>query len=332
MQQIASDKTLEASYWWLCQTKKKMHHNHSVWHLRHNWETLKPKLQAELMAGNFKLSPLKRYNIDGLEIDSWDAIDSLVLKAMAIALKDMFKKTLSKKITHLQGNGGIHKTVANISQELKRYKYVFKSDVKNYYETINHKILLRILSKQIKDKLVLMIIKDYCNRLIWVDGEYHEIVEHGISMGCPLSPLIGAIYLTELDRALSLKNVFYVRYMDDRVVLTKTRSQLRKAVKKAHQVLARLKLSMHPDKTFIGKISKGFNFLGYLFKPSGLQIGIETIRRAYVKATQLYEQGASKKRIEVYWQRWLRWVCYPLYHPLIVNADQPPMSRLCTKN
>jgi len=153
----------------------------------------------------------------------------------------------------------------------------------------------------------LRLIKEYCNRLIWVDGEYH-LIDKGISLGCPLSPLISALYLKKLDKALSKQKVFYRRFMDDWVVLAKTRNHLRKAVKTAEKILTQLQLNIHPDKTFIGCITKGFEFLGYLFKPEGLQISLKTIHRCYVKLIQLYEQGASRIRIEQYWQKWQRWV------------------------
>ncbi len=63
--------------------------------------------------------------------------------------------------------------------------------------------------------------------------------------------------------------VFYVRFMDDILVLSPTRWWLRKAVKAVNQALGSLNLEKHPDKTFIGRIERGFDFLGYpsIFTP-----------------------------------------------------------------
>jgi RNA-directed DNA polymerase len=55
-----------------------------------------------------------------------------------------------------------------------------------------------------------------------------------------------------LDQCLSGTEAYYVRYMDDILVLTKTRSQLRRAVRTLYQTFGELKVSQHPDKTFIG--------------------------------------------------------------------------------
>ena len=60
--------------------------------------------------------------------------------------------------------------------------------------------------------------------------------------------------------------------MDDWIVLAPTRYKLRQAIKVVNRTLAKLKLGKHPDKTFIGRIERGFDFLGYHFSPGGLSL------------------------------------------------------------
>jgi len=76
----------------------------------------------------------------------------------------------------------------------------------------------------------------------------------GISKGCSLSPLLGALFLSELDEAMAKPPVVCVRYMDDWIILAKKRWHLRKAIRLFNQVLSRLKVIKHPDKTYIGRI------------------------------------------------------------------------------
>ncbi len=95
-------------------------------------------------------------------------------------------------------------------------------------------------------------------------GEFTDIDE-GISRGCPLSPLLGACYLKVLDQLFKNRDLFYVRYIADILIMTETRWQNRKAIKQFNVILNRLKLKKHPDKTFIGRVEKGFNFPGYHF-------------------------------------------------------------------
>ena len=141
------------------------------------------------------------------------------------------------------------------------------------------------------------------------DGGLYEDVIIGIPLGCPLSPLMGALYLKPIDDAMAETGLFYARFMDDWVVLAPTRWKLRAAIRTVNQTLAALKVEQHPDKTFIGRISRGFDFLGYRFRSDGL-IGVarQTVERFVKRATRLYEQWADVKRIGEYVRRWLMWV------------------------
>jgi hypothetical protein len=69
-----------------------------------------------------------------------------------------------------------------------------------------------------------------------------------------------------------------------------------------------LKVAQHPDKTFIGRIARGFDFLGYWYSPDGLSIAPKTVERMVVKVSRLYKQGADDIRIETYLKRWWQWV------------------------
>ena len=105
--------------------------------------------------------------------------------------------------------------------------------------------------------------------------------------------------------------VFYARFMDDWVVLAPTRWKLRVAISTVNQTLAALKVEQHPDKTFIGRISRGFDFLGYRFQSDGL-IGVarQTITRFVERATRLQEQERSGRAalgaFGAYVRRWRR--------------------------
>ncbi|WP_254564074.1 reverse transcriptase domain-containing protein [Oscillatoria sp. HE19RPO] len=115
------------------------------------------------------------------------------------------------------------------------------------------------------------LVGQYLQRFVSDGGEYTDI-EQGISLGCPLSPLMGALYLKPLDDRMAELGCFYVRYMDDWVILAPTCWKLRQAIKAVNQVMADLRVEKPPDKTFIGRIWRGFDFLGDWFSPSGLGV------------------------------------------------------------
>jgi hypothetical protein len=104
--------------------------------------------------------------------------------------------------------------------------------------------------------------------------------------------------------------------MDDIIILAKTRWHLRKAVRTVNQHFNQLKIEQAPDKTFIGKISKGWDFLGYHFDGKQLSVAAKTVEKHVVHYRQLYEQLSMKKAtseemalaLGLYVKRWQRWV------------------------
>ena len=121
-----------------------------------------------------------------------------------------------------------------------------------------------------------------------------------------MSPLFAALYLKPLDDAMDQAGIAYVRYMDDWVILTTSRHRLKRGIRLVNQTLNQLKLAQHPDKTWMGKIDRGFTFLGYHHTRAGLTPAKDTIKRFRQRLTQLYERGASNARIGAYETRWWR--------------------------
>ena len=237
----------------------------------------------------------------------WKAQDALVLKAMAMVLTESLKPHLSKNCVHVKSHGGAKQAVRKIAQNLQPGQFVMRSDVKGYYASIDHFILMQQFCDWVDDRSVRLLFWQHLKRVITLGGTYRD-VEKGLSLGYPLSPLMGALYLSPMDKAVEKLGLFYVRYMDDWLIIAPTRWKLRKAVKVVNEMLASLKVQQHPDKTFIGKAERGFDFLGYAFKPGTLSVAKATLERARQKAHRLYEQGADVLSVGGYWRRFWRWV------------------------
>ena len=67
-----------------------------------------------------------------------------------------------------------------------------------------------------------------------------------------------------------------------------------------------MRVRQHPDKTTIGRIARGFDFLGYRFSSAGLAVARQTVERCAARICLLYEQGAATSRIGDYVRRWVR--------------------------
>jgi RNA-directed DNA polymerase len=231
-----------------------------------------------------------------------------VLKALTIVLSDILP--VSPRCTHVKGHGGAKAAVRQVQNHLATNKFVMRTDVKSFYASIDHLLLMERLASHISERRILSLLGQYLRRTAEQGGWFWEH-ERGISRGCPLSPLVGAFFLDELDRRMEQSGVFYVRFMDDLVVLAPSRWKLRRAVKAVHEVLDRLRLEKHPDKTMIGRIERGFDFLGYHFSRSGLAVAKATLATFVERATRLYERDrkepTSPSRLGRYVRRWVGW-------------------------
>jgi RNA-directed DNA polymerase len=135
----------------------------------------------------------------------------------------------------------------------------------------------------------------------------------GLTAGGALSPLLAALYLTPLDRAMEViaarHDIHYMRYMDDFVIFASTRFHIRRAIRTVHQVLSTLKLRVHPLKRFIGRTTKGFDFLGYRFVTDrGLDAAAKTTAKMLGRVRRLQEQGADVIELRRYVLHWWRWL------------------------
>ena len=97
--------------------------------------------------------------------------------------------------------------------------------------------------------------------------------------------------------------------MDDILVLAKTRWKPRRAVRIINQVLNELRLEKSRPKTFIGKVGKGVDFLGYRFEPGWLTLGQKTVQNFVSRARRLYERergcpAIAEARLGQYTRRW----------------------------
>ncbi len=67
-------------------------------------------------------------------------------------------------------------------------------------------------------------------------------------------------------------------------------------------------LAKHPEKTFVGRIAKGFDFLGYAFGLEGLRVSEPALARFHERCSRLQEQEPGRARLREYVRRWSGWV------------------------
>lgn len=288
---------LEEAFEWIVDLRKDYSPNADIWNLKRDWHTIKYAMLEQLNDGSYMFGLLDRYEFEDATLSLWASQDMIALKLLTHALSAYMGDNLPKDCYHIKGHGGLKKAVLHTHQAISHHRYVMRSDIKSYYDSIDHRVLMNIIREYVHHPILLTLVYKACRRTETRGGIFYDYEKKGIPMGSPLSPLLGAIALIPMDQILSqTQDTFYARYMDDWVVLTKTKSALRKVVKKTHQVLQELQLKLHPTKTYIGKISQGFNFLGYYFNDTTILPSKESFRRFHERAAVLYEPAPPEKK------------------------------------
>ena len=217
--------------------------------------------------GSHQFSPLKTYRFPGEVVQVWEYLDKLFVHLMYDILKPTFKAVISTRCYHLKGPS----VIRSITQQIKRalssgeYHYVIRLDIKSYFASIDHKILLQQIEANYDDPKLKKYLRDIITIGIDQDGVI-ALPKKGIPIRSSLSPFFGALYLKPLDQAFEDRTgAVCWRFMDDVLILFKTQSQYSRAKKRVYNVLRTLKLKISPHKTKMGRLDKAFHFLGVTF-------------------------------------------------------------------
>lgn len=170
----------------------------------------------------------------------------------------------------------LRKFASKVSENNTKTCWVLKCDIRKFFASINHNILLEVLGQYIKDSDALWLL----DRIISSHSSSQSGT--GLPLGNLTSQLFVNIYLNEFDRFVKhkLKVKYYIRYADDFVVPSKDKEYLKEILKEMERFLEdKLKLSIHRNKTFIKSLASGIDFLGYIIFPNHIILRTKTKTR-----------------------------------------------------
>jgi len=233
--------------------------------------------------------------------------DRVAHHALCNIIEPIFDKTFIYDSYVCRQGKGMHKAVERFTSFCRKNEYVLKCDIKKYFPSIDHENLFSLISRKIRDKRTLCLIR----LIIEKSNEQERVLDYfwgddlltalerrrGIPIGNLTSQFFANIYLNGFDHFVkeTLGCQYYIRYCDDFVVLNDNKEWLHEVKYRIAEYLETLRLKLHPKKCTIFPTRDGTDFLGYRIFPTHRLLRRENANRARRRLKRLaseYSIGA----------------------------------------
>jgi len=246
----------------------------SIKRFRSNAQFYLEELGRELRNGTFQPSAVRRVHIpkDGKKtrpLGIPTVKDRIVQTALKMVLEPIFEKEFLSVSYGFRPGRGCKDALREVDRLLKEgYTWVLDADVKSYFDSIPHDLLMERIGKSVSDGKILHLIELFLRQEILEDMKLWNPIS-GTPQGAVLSPLLANVYLHQLDLTLHRNGFKMVRYADDWVVFCRSMEEAEDALSLIQSWIDKNGLQLSPEKTHIGSSLQpdhGFEFLGYRFE------------------------------------------------------------------
>jgi RNA-directed DNA polymerase len=260
------------------------------------------QLRNELVMQTYQPRPLKTFILRDpktRKISKSDFRDRVIHHAICNLIESVFdKRFIHDSFANRLGKGTLNaiKRFDHFKRKVSKNNtircYVLKADIKSYFDTVNHDILMKLLSKRIHDGRLMWLIRTI------LDNHHGKESNKGMPLGNLTSQFFANVYLNELDQYVKhkLRARYYIRYVDNFVVLHQSRKLLEEYKSKIDLFLKEnLNLTLHPDKSKILILEKGISFLGFRIFPYHRLLVKKNMRKFERKLEQVKQDYLNEK-------------------------------------
>jgi RNA-directed DNA polymerase len=208
--------------------------------------------------------------------------DRVVQTALKLVLEPIFERGFSRHSYGFRPQRGAKDALRRVDGLLKDdQRWVVDADLKSYFDTIDHDLLMAKVEEEVSDGRILELIRAFLKADVIDEGESTS-PERGTPQGGVISPLLANIFLNPLDHLMADEGFEMVRYADDFVVLCQSEEEAKAALETVQGWVDAQGLKLHPEKTEIVDESEGsFDFLGYRFK-RGMKFPSKKAKRGFL--------------------------------------------------
>lgn len=241
-------------------------------------------LQNELQAKTYKPGAYHSFYIHDPKkrlISAAPFRDRVVHHALCNLIEPIYERRFIHDSYANRVGRGTHAAIDRAQHFSKRYRYVLQCDVRQFFPSIDHAILFRLLSRQIADRDVLWLIERILESGRGVLSDEYEMVyfreddlfaaerPRGLPIGNLTSQFWANVYLNELDQFVKreLKCKAYIRYVDDFLLFADEKRSLHEALRCIIEKLEELRLTLHEGSAQVDPTWQGVPFLGFRICP-----------------------------------------------------------------
>jgi group II intron reverse transcriptase/maturase len=233
-------------------------------YLRTHW----PGLRDQMLAGTYQPSTVKEQQIPkssgGVrKLGIPTVLDRFIQQALLQVLQPMLDPGFSKHSHGFRPGRRAHDAVCEAQKYVQAgRRWVVDVDLEQFFDRVNHDVLMGRLAKRIDDRRVLGLIRRYLEAGMMASG----VVERyeGTPQGGPLSPLLANVLLDEVDKELEKRGHCFVRYADDCNVYVQSRQAGARVMSALRRMYERLRLRINESKSAVD-LATNRKILGYSF-------------------------------------------------------------------
>ena len=288
----------------------------------HNWIREILRLEKQLKTGTYRERPAKFFTITEpktREIMSIAFRDRVYQRSLNdVAIYPATTRTFIYDNHACQKGKGTDKARNRLKCHLQRYYrkhgadgYVLQCDIKGYYPNMRHDVAKRVLRKYLDDG-------PYQMAADILDNFPDDV---GFNPGSQIVQIVGITALNDMDHYIKevLRIAFYIRYMDDFILISDSLEELEKALECIKSILKDMEMELNETKTRIYKLSEGIPFLGFIFRLTDtgkvvVNIKPEKVkheRRKLRRMVELVRKGEkAREKVDEHFESWKRSASY----------------------
>ncbi len=188
----------------------------------------------------------------------------------------------------------VRRGLRKITQNDAHFCWILKCDIRKFFDSIDHRILISLLDRKITDPAIKFLLKQ-------IIESFSTVHQTGLPIGNLTSQVFANVYLHELDWYMkqTLKHHFYFRYADDFLFLCHTQEEAEILLQYVEKFLRKqLRLDLHPRKVILRKRSWGIDWLGHVMLP-GHEVLRPTARRGMMRKVKSIGHDSQRMRLSL---------------------------------